>query len=98
MEKQGIAGWRDIRRIAWELHRQEAPDQSDKAEEPRFIPNFMRDQGWFESLRSFVNAILWGQETAHADANDAASVARVTSAAVESRSTGQVVSVGGNSG
>lgn len=98
MEKQGIAGWRNIRRIAWELQREEAPDESDEAEEPRFIPNFVRDQGWFESLRSFVRAIVSGEETAHAGAQDAASIARVTSAAVESRSSGQVVSVGGNSG
>jgi predicted dehydrogenase len=95
MEKEGIAGWRSIRRIAWELHRsdQEPAGHGRDQREVPFIPNFIRDQGWYDSLREFVRGVADGRPTDHADARDAARVARVTEAAVASRKSGRVVDV-----
>lgn len=106
MEKQGISGWRSIRRIAWELHHEEESARtgsspttgSVNSERPNprevpYIPNFIRDQGWYASLQEFVRGVRDDRKTEHANARDATRVARVTQAAVESRSTGKVVCI-----
>lgn len=82
---EGISGWRTIRRIAWRRYRNQDPGS--------FIPNFLRDQGWYGSLRSFVQAIATGRETDHAGAADACAVAEVTAAALKSRTSGRVEAV-----
>lgn len=88
-KRQGISGWRHIRRIAWELRIEaaEAGSAAGQLERP-FIPNFIRDQGWFDSLHSFLtNRDL---EIEHASAEDAARIAAVTAAALRSRKSGTV--------
>ena len=94
MEKQGIAGWRDIRRIAWELFTEQTDSQPTGLETP-FIPNFIRGQGWYDSLQSFLQSIRSGVTTDHVGAADASRIAHVMAAALESRRTGAVVTVDG---
>jgi hypothetical protein len=93
MEQQGISGWRDIRRIAWDLFRESSAAESpgDPRERP-FIPNFIRDQGWFSSLQTFLTSS--GAATDHADARDAQRIARITAAALRSRQNGTTETVG----
>lgn len=92
MEKQGIAGWRDIRRIAWELFTEHRDSHATGLETP-FIPNFIRGQGWYDSLQSFLQSIRSGALTDHVSAGDAFRIARVMYGALESRRTGAVVAV-----
>ncbi len=83
-KRQGIAGWRDIRRIAWELYTESARGEAaSSAHEQPFIPNFLRDQGWFASLYGFLTTS--NHHMTHANAIDAMRIAQVTAAAVKSR-------------
>lgn len=96
MKKQGIAGWRDIRRIAWELYGETATPHggatstTNRLETP-FIPNFIRDQGWYGSLYSFLTRR--NDNSGHAGPEDATSVARITAAALRSRRNGTIETV-----
>lgn len=84
MKKQGIVGWRSIRRVAWELFGEHSETTTDPSLlEPAFVPNFVRDQGWFEAMRSFLFDDL--EKSEHASAEDASRIARIVTAAVRSR-------------
>lgn len=86
-QRQGIYGWRDIRRIAWELYTESTRGDLDgAAHEQPFVPNFIRDQGWFTSLHSFLTTSR--RHPPHASALDAMRIAQVTAAALKSRQLG----------
>mgnify|MGYP005837297189 CR=1 FL=1 len=55
------------------------------------IPNFMRGQGWMDSLRAFLAGIANNLPTAHAGVEDAEKAALAAAAAEKSRETSEVV-------
>jgi len=95
----GMDALRSVRRVTWELRQQVengfdeiAPDADEiRRYVAETIPNFMRDQGWMESLRAFVRGIATGEPTHHAGPEDALIAATVADAAVRSREEGLVV-------
>lgn len=99
LEQLGATGLRAIRRSTWELRQaveQETVDQWPTREEVRrhvrqTIPNFMRNQGWFAALQSFLHAVSDGAQSDHADAADALAASYASEAAVQSRATGTAI-------
>ena len=83
-ECDGLSDFLTLRRHAWEAWRK-------KGGVPDVIPNFLRDQGWYESLRQFAISIREGSPGDHARLEDARAAFRVATAAEKSRSTRQPV-------
>lgn len=83
----GIGDFLVIRRRIWE-------EMTQTGGPPRIIPNFLRDQGWEESMRAFLQAVHEGSPGPHATLEDARAAARIADAACRSRETGLPVSFG----
>lgn len=83
---RGLPGMLELRR---ELHRQWR--QSGKPV-PDVIPNFLRDQGWRDSIREFLACIAHNKPLPHATLEDASTAAAVTWAVEQSRASGRAVS------
>lgn len=95
-EKMGAQAFHAIRRMTWEMrNKPEAYNEPDAAEMRQYaektLPNFMRDQGWLAALRAFIVGIAADHPTDHATAADALAAAQAAEAAVQSRTTGEVV-------
>ncbi|MCC5849911.1 MAG: Gfo/Idh/MocA family oxidoreductase [Verrucomicrobia bacterium] len=76
---EGLDDFLRLRRQAWQ-------DWTEKGGIPKVIPNFLRDQGWRESLREFCAAIRNGNpHPPHASLEDARAASRIATLAEESR-------------
>jgi predicted dehydrogenase len=84
--ERGLPGMLEVRR---QLHRQWR--QSGEPV-PGVIPNFLRDQGWRNSIRQFVSCLACGIPLPHATLEDAATAAAISRAVEQSRATGRAVS------
>ena len=92
LAEQGAQGLAAIRRIAWEQRQRTAQpafataaDHGDSQRIQRIIPNFLRDQGWYDSVREFLCGLRDGRATAHATVADARHAAAVAHAAMRAR-------------
>ena len=75
---EGLDSFLRLRREAWR-------DWSEKGGVPKVIPNFLRDQGWRESLRQFLVAIRRAENPPHASLEDALAASRIADWAERSR-------------
>lgn len=95
----GITGMEAVRRMTAAMRARVASGTvvgaPDEAQQRAFaestLPNFMRDQGWMDAMRIFLESIRAGAKPPHADAGDAWAVARVTAAVLRSRAEHRVV-------
>lgn len=100
-DRLGAEALSAIRRGTWEIREQLHPvsfgDSPYAAEAQVYadktIPNFLRDQGWLQSLRAFFVGLSSGVETDHATAEDALVAARATEAALRSLQHGKPVTL-----
>lgn len=98
IEREGARGLDILRRSAWELREGLDPslDRSSpyaeqaRAYVERTIPNFLRAQGWIESIREFCIAVRDGTPGGHAGPLDALAANQATAAAAVSRETGKI--------
>jgi predicted dehydrogenase len=95
MQSTGAQGWSAIRRLIWEMRQRVGNGATAGVDEPeidRFVqsmlPNFMRDQGWFESARVFIDAVRCQRPSDHATAADGLAAAHIADAAEHSRDNG----------
>ena len=79
----GLEAFRTLRREAWLAWR-------EAGGVPEVIPNFLRDQGWSESLSRFVSAVQKEEPDIHATLEDARAAARIAWRAEAARSGAQL--------
>jgi predicted dehydrogenase len=102
LEKDGAHALRTLRRMGWETRERYAQEKSrddliDSAELRRFIEdrsphwNYMVDKGWMRAIDHFAECILDGRKLKIATAEDGLWSSRMSAAAVESRTSGEVV-------
>jgi predicted dehydrogenase len=82
---RGLEGMREVRRQILKQW-----DESG-AQSPPALPNFLRDQGWRESVRTFAACIAEGIPLPHAGLEEARISAIITEAALQSRQSGHPV-------
>lgn len=82
---RGIEGMREVRR---EILKQWTESGSKT---PPTLPNFLRDQGWRESIRTFAACIAEAIPLPHASLKEARISGIITEAALQSRESGQPV-------
>ena len=70
----GLQNFQALRRRAWE-------DWQAEGGTPKVLPNFLRDQGWGQSLARFVAAVQSGEPDVHATLEDARAASRMAQAA-----------------
>jgi predicted dehydrogenase len=87
--KRGLDGMLEVRRGIRKLWGESG------AATPPALPNFLRDQGWRESIRTFAACLAEGVSLPHAGLEQARISAIITDAALRSRDSGQPVEIGG---
>lgn len=99
----GDEGMRAVRRVSWRaverIAEMEAAGNTGGAEYRRLrqfadkapLRNYFMDKGWRAALEDFAEAILTGRDFQGAKAFDGFQAARITEAAIKSRSTGTVI-------
>jgi len=103
LEELGDEGMRAVRRVSWRaverIAEMEAAGNTGCAEYRRLkqfadkapLRNYFMDKGWRAALEDFAEAILTGRDFQGAKAFDGFQAARITEAAIKSRSTGTVI-------
>ena len=94
-EKVGAEALYGMRRVAWELARDDTP-HADQAERDRFVSrgqmwNYMVDKGWLAAVDHFAECVAKGLTPRNATAADGLAASRLAHAAIRSRETGDVV-------
>lgn len=90
MGTRGLAGMLDVRRALHVLHNGAS---EAKRTDATVLPNFLRDQGWFQSLNRFIEAIRAHRPPPHATLHDAFRTFLIATAARRSLATGRVETV-----
>jgi predicted dehydrogenase len=102
-EMEGERAMMDIRRMYWEKWsrleelKAEGADSGERRELEDFmgkhVPgcNYMVDKGWLAAVDHFAECVLSGERPILADATAAMKAAQITQAAIQSRTTGEVV-------
>jgi predicted dehydrogenase len=105
LEELGDTGMRAVRRVSLkaltQIKKLEASGNTDGAEYRQLqafarrmpLRNYFMDKGWRSAIEDFAAAILAQRDFAGASAFDGLQAARITQAAIQSRTTGQVVSL-----
>lgn len=103
LEKQGVAGLLDLRRIYWEkLQRLEAlvkaeDGSPERRELEQYLhqhapnPNYMVDKGWQQAVEHLANCILNGRPCELASVEEGLEATLLARVAMESRRSGQVI-------
>ena len=106
LEELGDTGMRAVRRVSRRaLDRLEELKESGNTERAEYrqlqdfavhmpMRNYFMDKGWRAAVEDFAGAILAQRDFAGATALDGLQAARITRAAIESRTTGNVVNLG----
>lgn len=89
---RGLAGMVDVRRALWSIHSKRGERGQDRSF-AEVLPNFLRDQGWYESLRAFIQCVGKEQVPPNATLEDAHRAFLVAEAARRSLASGQAETV-----
>ncbi|MCC5808454.1 MAG: Gfo/Idh/MocA family oxidoreductase [Opitutales bacterium] len=90
---RGLAGMLDVRRTLWTLHKEHEVAEDSGGPSTSVLPNFLRDQGWYESLHAFVASVPSDRDPPNATLEDAHRTFLITDAARRSLASGQVETV-----
>jgi predicted dehydrogenase len=103
LEELGAQGLQAVRRVSWnalerlrELERENKFDCAEYRKLSDFakqmpLRNYFMNKGWRDAVEDFAEAILTNRDFAGAKAFDGLQAARITEAAIKSRSTGEPV-------
>ncbi len=105
-EKQGSQAVYDICKMGWELrNRYNDPADADKPDHDELVAflsgkgphlSYMFDKGWLWAIDHFAESIINKTRPENSTAYDAFKASEIGNAAIESRSTGQPVFLGGD--
>ncbi len=87
---RGLAGMIDVRRALWSMQRARGGKDGHNRSSASVLPNFLRDQGWYESLNTFVDSVATDGKPPNATLEDARRTFLIAAAARRSLATGQV--------
>ena len=103
VEELGSEGMKAIRRVSWRalerIKKIEEAGKTDTAEyrklkyfeEKMPLRNYFIDKGWCAAVQDFSEAILTNRDFAGAKINDGFQAAKITEAAIKSRTTGEII-------